>query len=227
MARRRKARKKSPNQVAYQNQIKRIKRAFSTLEKSGYRFSEDLEDIISEIKEVPKRITKQEIQKLKRITPAVLRKHATALSETGKIVSGTERFRELRRESARRAAQTRKRKQAIAALPNIVDIVLENVEDLIRMNPSNKGAEYLQNLLDSEIKKYGRKKVAQAMMKYPTWFIEQAQNIIYYPDRGGSGYANRALIAFSQMIRDNLPDDSESRELGDVLDEMEEEDELY
>ena len=60
------------------------------------------------------------------------------------------------------------------------------------------------------------------MARYPAWFIEQAQNIIYYPDRGGSGYANRALIAFSEMIRDSLPDDNESRQLGEVLEDNEE-----
>ena len=107
-------------------------------------------------------------------------------------------------------------------LPDIVDIILENIEDLIKSYPSQKGAQYLQDLLDSEIKRFGRKKVAAAMARYPAWFIEQAQNIIYYPDRGGSGYANRALIAFSEMIRDSLPDDNESRQLGEVLEDNEE-----
>ena len=216
-----KRRKRTQNQLSYIKQARRIARAFRELEKKGYRFHEDLEDIVPDMNKLPKRVTKQAIQKLKKVTPAVLRKHATALSASGKIVSGTEKFREERRESARRAAETRRRKKAVAGLPNIVDIILDNVEDLIRQNPSAKGAEYLQNLLDSEIKKYGRKKVAQAMVRYPAWFIEQAQNIIYYPDRGGSGYANRALIAFSEMIRDSLPDDNESRQLGEILEEGE------
>lgn len=221
--------KRTKNQQAYLKQISRIKRAFRKLEKSGYRFHEDLEDIVAGIKALPSRVTKQAIQRLKKVTPAVLRKHATALSETGKIVSGTEKFKEERRESARRAAETRRRKREMADLPNIVDVILDNVMDLIRQNPSAKGAEYLQNLLDHEIKKYGREKVAAAMARYPAWFIEQAQNIIYYPDRGGSGYANRALIAFSEMIRDSLPDDNESRQLGGVLEDSEqwEDEEIY
>ena len=217
-----KRKKRTANQQEYLKQVSRIKRAFSKLEKGGYRFHEDLQDIVSGINGLPKRVTKKAIETLKRVTPAVLRKHATALSASGKIVSGTEKFREERRESARRAAETRRRKKAVASLPDIVDIILENIEDLIKSYPSQKGAQYLQDLLDSEIKRFGRKKVAAAMARYPAWFIEQAQNIIYYPDRGGSGYANRALIAFSEMIRDSLPDDNESRQLGEVLEDNEE-----
>ena len=139
MARKRKS-KRTANQQAYLNQIRRIARAYKTLERKGYRFHEDLEDIVSGIKGLPKRVTKKAIETLKRVTPAVLRKHATALSASGKIVSGTEKFREERRESARRAAETRRRKKAVAALPNIVDILLENIEGLIKSYPSTKGA---------------------------------------------------------------------------------------
>lgn len=94
------------NQQAYAKEVQRIKRAVSRAEKRGYRFIENV------VPQTPKRVTKQAVQRLKEITPNKIYDKALYLNEeTGEVVSGLEGRKLERQESARKSAETRKRKQ--------------------------------------------------------------------------------------------------------------------
>lgn len=95
---------KSEAEKEYAKELRRIKKFIKRAEQRGFRFSDDV------IPNRPKKVTQKSVQKLKKITPQQLYKKATALSETGKIISGTERRAEERKASARKGVETRRKK---------------------------------------------------------------------------------------------------------------------
>lgn len=130
MAKRSRA-KQTANQRAYTKQVKRIKQFIARAEKRGYRFEADI------IPQTPKRITKTAIENLKHLTPVRLYEKATTIDyDTGEIISGTEGRRNERRESAKKAQETRKRKAERSTsysdnnntdYPNGGDIIADNI----------------------------------------------------------------------------------------------------
>lgn len=99
-------RRKSPVQEQYRKELRRIKRFIKSAEERGFRFEADI------IPEEPKRITKASVKRLSKLTPTTLYKKATAVSElSGDIISGTERRKEERKESARRAQKTKEERR--------------------------------------------------------------------------------------------------------------------
>lgn len=143
MAKRSRA-KQTANQRAYAKQVKRIKQFIARAEKRGYRFEADI------IPQTPKRITKTVIENLKHLTPARLYEKATTIDyDTGEIISGTEGRRNERKESARKAQETRQRKQSQEAdsgtdYPNGGAIVYYNVvEDFIQKLQEPISEEYV------------------------------------------------------------------------------------
>lgn len=154
MAKRSRA-KQTANQRAYAKQVKRIKQFIARAEKRGYRFEADI------IPQTPKRITKTAIENLKHLTPARLYDKATTIDyDTGEIISGTEGRRNERKESARKAQETRQRKQTQKAdsgtyYPNGGDIVYYNVvEDFIQKLQEPISEEY--------VNRWGKKSRRQA-----------------------------------------------------------------
>ena len=154
MAKRSRA-KQTANQRAYAKQVKRIKQFIARAEKRGYRFEADI------IPQTPKRITKTAIENLKHLTPARLYEKATTIDyDTGEIISGTEGRRNERKESARKAQETRQRKQSQKAdsgtyYPNGGDIVYYNVvEDFIQKLQEPISEEY--------VNRWGKKSRRQA-----------------------------------------------------------------
>lgn len=95
----------------YNKELRRIKQFISRAEKRGYRFEADI------IPDRPQRITKASVKKLQKIRPTNLYEKATALSEEGKLVSGTERRAEERKQSAQKAVETRRQRLAQASVP--------------------------------------------------------------------------------------------------------------
>lgn len=105
MARKRKT--LTPTQQAYRQQVRRIKQFIRRAEKRGYQFSENV------LPQQPKRITKQSVERLRKLTPEQLYKKAEYGGEAtfGEVVAGT-KGRELeRKQSARKAVETRKARQ--------------------------------------------------------------------------------------------------------------------
>lgn len=189
------ASKKKPtaNQAEYRKEVNRIKRFIKGAEKRGFRFDSGI------IPPEPARITKAKIAELKKLTPELLYRKSTALNEAGKVVSGTERRREERKLAAKKGIDKKKRR--FGPTPSVYDIILSNIEALIDQYPSSKGGKYLSNLLKSQIKRFGRKAVAEAIEGNPELY-EKAQQIIYYMDK--SGNLHWALRSFATVIEDEI-----------------------
>ena len=100
----RKAKKLTPNQQEWTKEFKRIKSFLNRKSKEGYRFEFELPDM-------PKRVTKKAIQDLKDIRPVKLYSNAEKVDyETGEIMPAKEYITQRRKESARKAQETKKAK---------------------------------------------------------------------------------------------------------------------
>lgn len=92
----------------FKKQKRRIVSRVKAIESRGYRFPTGyLQELLTFDESVS---TYDAVEKLKQIHPDVLYEQATALSESGEIISGTERRAEERRESARKGVQTKRAK---------------------------------------------------------------------------------------------------------------------
>lgn len=96
--------RKSPTQKAYSKEVTRIKRAIKRLEQRGYIFEKQ------PFKEAT-RPTKASITKLEKLTTAELYKKAKFTTPEGKKISGEERRKQERSESAKKSAETRRLKR--------------------------------------------------------------------------------------------------------------------
>lgn len=209
-----KKKKISPTQKEYNKQLARIKRFIKSAEKRGYRFDDRA------LPKTPKRVTKASVRALKNITPDVLYRHATAMSPSGEIISGTEARKIERSESAKRAAKTRAEKHRGKASPapgdsgyrpRIADVVLRNVEELIaQFDPSSYQPEWLrgiherhhtlvQRVFYGQINIYGRAAVAYRL-EHSAYDIIQIVNRMLYGDSKGEDF-DLDLATFAAAIK--------------------------
>jgi hypothetical protein len=110
MARKRKT--LTPTQQAYKKQVRRIKQFIRRAEKRGYQFDENV------LPKQPKRITKQSVERLRKLTPEQLYKKAEygGQASFGEVITGTEGRQLERKESARKAVETRKARQNLRTI---------------------------------------------------------------------------------------------------------------
>lgn len=98
------------------------------------------------------------------------------------------------------------------------DIVYYNVKKLIGDYPTEKGSQYLRNLLLSEIKRYGEDAVIVAMQNAPYDMVTKTQNIVFMPsDQETAQTMHDALAEFASIINSCLPSTNEAKEIGDLL----------
>lgn len=101
-----KKRKQTETEKLYSKQLKRIKQFIRRAEKRGFIFEEDV------IPQKPKKVTKASVRKLEKLTPEKLYKKSLYLEEsTGEVEEAQKRRKEERKQSARKAAKTRKQRQ--------------------------------------------------------------------------------------------------------------------
>lgn len=99
------------------------------------------------------------------------------------------------------------------------ELMLNNINELIEKFDARTGAKLLKEALASEIKKYGRNKVLEAMANAPGDIIAEAQNIIFYPlnDKEAN---HRALVHFFDSIVGEVRTLAADKALGEALDRM-------
>ena len=158
---------------AYRAQLNRIRKQIHRMQERGYQLTGRV------IPERPSRITKKSVEKLRKITAAEIYKKSVKIEETPegiKVIKGTEARAAERRESARKAAETRKRKGFFRG------VILENIEYMIKTAGSEyyESAQDLQDVIDDNIAKYGRDEVIRLFNEAPVESIEAAQVAIYY-----------------------------------------------
>lgn len=129
-----KRKKQTENQKAYQKERKRLLQAVRRAEKQGYIFPEDV------VPELPKRVTKKQLEKIQKIKPKQLYKKAVFVyQETGEIVPAEQRKQEVKQEATIKAKETRKRKKTSTPyIPtyyptiSIIDTIRDRLSELTR-----------------------------------------------------------------------------------------------
>lgn len=127
--------KRTENQKAYQKERRRLLQAVRRAEKQGYIFPEDV------VPELPKRVTKKQLEKIQKTKPKQLYKKAEFVyKETGEVVHAEQRKQEVKQEAIRKAKETRKRNKKISVpsvppyypIISIIDTIRDRITELTR-----------------------------------------------------------------------------------------------
>ena len=216
--------KKSQLLKEYNKERNRIKRFIRNAEKRGYVFQPNL------IPPKPKTITSGSIRRLSKIRPAQLYNKAYAISAvTGQPISVAQRKREIRQEAARKAWENRRRKKDQEDYNRIKfnrewqhmfhasKLVWDKVQSMI-LNvgvQQSQSADLLNNLLNSEIEKYGADTVLYSIAQASEDFLSTCEVIIkYHPS---SAVSRTAVQHLYTLISGNLPSDAEQAEIDKAL----------
>ena len=216
--------KKSQLLKEYNKERNRIKRFIRNAEKRGYVFEPNL------IPPKPKTITSGSIRRLSKIIPAQLYKKAYAISAvTGQPITVEQRKREIREEATSKAWETRRRKKDQADYKRIKTnkewqqmfhaskLVWDKVQSMI-VNvgvQQSQSADLLNNLLNSELEKYGADTVMYSIAQASEDFLSTCEVIIkYHPNSAESRTAVQHLYT---LISGNIPSEAEQEEIDKAL----------
>lgn len=220
--------KKSQLLKEYNKERKRIKRFIRYAEKRGYVFEPNL------IPPRPKTITSGSIRRLSKIRPEQLYKKAYAISAvTGQPITVEQRKREIIEEASRKAWETRRRKKdqedynriksnrEWQQMFNTSKLVWDKVQAMIASVSvqQSQSADLLNNLLNSEIEKYGADSVLYSIAQASEDFLSTCEVIIkYHPS---SAVSRTAVQHLYTLISGNLPSDAEQAEIDKAIDDDE------
>lgn len=199
-------------------ELKRVKQAISRLEKKGYQISAEFKDL-----------AKLSTQKLKTITPKRLRSSASGYWQ-GEKVSGKELYKKQREEA--KLIRKRKKEGVIFETPdgtyedgtNIddlkTDIILRRLYELAS-EYDNDETEYmrhnafkLKELLDEEIKKYGKMKVAISTEENARTNYETGEAIIY---ASTDEKLKTSVATLINNIEGYIPNDAENELISEYI----------
>lgn len=216
--------KKSQLLKEYNKERNRIKRFIRNAEKRGYVFEPNL------IPPKPKTITSGSIRRLSKIRPAQLYAKAYAISAvTGQPITVEQRKREIREEASRRAWETRRRKKDQGEYDKIKSnrewqqmfhtskLVLDKVQSMIANVgiQQSESADLLNNLLNSQIEKYGADIVLYSIAQASEDFLATCEVIIkYHPN---SAVSRTAVQHLYTLISGNIPSEAEQAEIDRAL----------
>lgn len=216
--------KKSQLLKEYNKERNRIKRFIRNAEKRGYVFEPNL------IPPEPKTITSGSVRRLSKIRPAQLYNKAYAISAvTGQPTTVEQRKREIREEASRKAWETRRRKKDQEDYNGIKSnkewqrmfhsskLVWDKVQSMIANVGvhQSQSADLLNNLLNSEIEKYGADTVLYSIAQASEDFVSTCEVIIkYHPT---SAVSRTAVQHLYTLISGNLPSDAEQAEIDKAL----------
>lgn len=216
--------KKSQLLKEYNKERNRIKRFIRNAEKRGYVFEPNL------IPPKPKTITSASVRRLSKIRPPQLYKKAYAISAvTGQPITVEQRRREIKVEASRKAWETRRRKKDQEDYNRIKSnrewqqmfhssrLVWDKIQSLIANVgvQQSHSADLLNNLLNSEIEKYGADTVLYSIAQASEDFLGTCEVIIrYHPS---SAVSRTAVQHLYMLISSNLPSDAEQAEIDKAL----------
>ncbi len=216
--------KKSQLLKEYNKERNRIKQFIRRAEKRGYVFEPNL------LPPKPKTITSGSVRRLSKIRPAQLYKKAYAISAvTGQPITVEQRKREIREEASRKAWETRRRKKDQADYNRIKSnrewqqmfhaskLVWNKVQSMIANVgvEQSQSADLLNNLLNSEIEKYGADSVMYCIAQASEDFLSTCEVIIkYHPS---SAVSRTAVQHLYTLISGNLPSGAEQAEIDKAL----------
>lgn len=208
----------------YNKERNRIKRFIRNAEKRGYVFEPNL------IPPKPKTITSGSIRRLSKIRPAQLYNKAYAISAvTGQPITVQQKKREIREEASRKAWETRRRKKDQADYNRIKTnkewqqmfhtskLVWDKVQAMIANVgvQQSESADLLNNLLNSEIEKYGADTVLYSIGQASEDFLSTCEVIVKY--NPNSEVSRTAVQHLYVLISGNLPSEAEQAEIDKAL----------
>lgn len=194
--------KKTPNQIKYDKELKRIKNIIKREQKKGFVIRDDI------VPQRPKRITSKTLENLKAITPKMIRQTAIQKPE---ITKG-------------KKLSSYRKKKATKYLPKATDIVLNNFKDVIKKvdtkildrvqekiqnwSPDTTWSDYfssvkdkdkniLTNILNGAINQYGIDTVAQRLNDNAVLVNNLVDEILY--DSGGKGGRDKVQFNLQEM----------------------------
>ena len=216
--------KKSELLKEYNKERNRIKRFIRNAEKRGYVFEPNL------IPPKPKTITSGSVRRLSKIRPAQLYNKAYAISAvTGQPITVEQRKREIREEASRKAWETRRIKKDQEDYNRIKSnrewqqmfhasrLVWYKVQSMIANVgvQQSQSADLLNNLLNTQIEKYGADVVLYSIAQASEDFLATCEVIIkYHPS---SAVSRTAVQHFYTLISGSLPSDAEQAEIDKAL----------
>ena len=216
--------KKSQLLKEYNKERNRIKRFIRNAEKRGYVFEANI------LPPKPKTITSGSVRRLSKIRPAQLYNKAYAISAvTGQPITVEQRKREIREEASRKAWETRRREKDEADYHRIKSnrewqetfhasrLVWDKVQSMIANVgvQQSESADLLNNLLNSEIEKYGADVVLYSIAQASEDFLSTCEVIIkYHPS---SAVSRTAVQHLYTLISGNIPSDAEQGEIDKAL----------
>lgn len=208
----------------YNKERNRIKRFIRNAEKRGYVFEPNL------IPPKPKTITSGSIRRLSKIRPAELYNKAYAISAvTGQPITVEQRKREIREEASRKAWETRRRKKDQEDYNRIKSnkewqqmfhaskLVWDKVQSMIANVgvEQSQSADLLNNLLNTQIEKYGADIVMYSIAQASEDFLATCEVIIkYHPS---SAVSRAAVQHIYTLISGNLPSAAEQAEIDKAI----------
>ena len=205
--------KKTPNQIAYQKEVKRIERFLKNAQNKGYTFTQ-LPSL-----QMPKRVTKKRLEQIKAVKPAALYKKATYREPGGMAIPANVHRAEVRKAAARKAAETRLRKVTEPAFGAeygaiLTSVVLDNVRaEIERWAPDSKwkastaerkerDKNLVERILNAAIDKYGGRAVANQLEAHADEVIDIVQKALYlYRDED---VAQAAIVRFAMILNGDL-----------------------
>ena len=216
--------KKSELLKEYNKERNRIKRFIRNAQKRGYVFEPNI------IPPRPKTITSGSVRRLSKIRPEQLYNKAYAISAvTGQPITVEQRKREIREEASRKSWETRRRKKDQVDYNRIKSnkewqqmfhtskLVWDKVQSMI-VNvgvQQSHSADLLNNLLNSEIEKYGADTVLYSIAQASEDFLSTCEVIIkYHPS---SAVSRTAVQHLYMLISGNLPSNAEQAEIDKAL----------
>lgn len=196
------AKKKKTLAQQYDEQVRRIEKRLQQLASEGY-------DVVSEWDSTkrPKRATKKQVEALKKVTPAKLRKSAIDNTITvGKRVTHTP-AKSTREKVARKTQKQKAIEQGKIILQNLYQILSLPYSAGMAMSPDKYYSKVsnAQSLLDNAIASEGEETILKRLAEASEEIITAVEGYIYGSD-GSSG----EQISYSWMLQilygDSIPD---------------------
>ena len=217
----------------YDEQVRRIEKRLKQLAAEGY-------DVVSEWDSTkrPKRPTKKQVEALKKVTPAKLRKRAVNNTiAVGKRVTNTPakstREKVARKEAARKKAEAIEQGKII--LQNLYDILSLPYSANLPMSPDNyyEKIDMAQSLIENAIASEGERTILKRLAEASEEIISAVEGYIY-----GSDGSTGEQVSYSWMLQilygDSIPDsenalatDLEDFDINDISDDDEEGDDTH
>lgn len=215
------AKRKTPNQLAWNKEYSRIRNFIKRAEKRGYIFDVDA------LPTKPSRVTAKQLETIKSLTPGKLYLRASYVKPTGEKVSGVEGRKLERSLAAAKAVETRQQKRtASSSLPKFEDVVISNIQRVLESyippqwmsyELSSTKIEYkhfLVKILEDAVRRDGKGVVAARIEKSGSEVSELIDRIL---NQSQSEQIQIDLFRFSEIISGLDLSSFENESLNEVL----------